>query len=65
MEASNLQLLVTLLVSLFVAYRLILKKNNLPLPPGPKGWPLVGTTLPEYSWRQLEKWTKEYGTVFD
>ncbi len=39
--------------------------KNLPLPPGPKGWPLIGNLLdmPSHSeWVTYHKWSKELGT---
>lgn len=35
-----------------------------PLPPGPKGWPIIGNMLDlpkSRPWVQMEKWTREYG----
>ena len=48
-----------------------LKKGNpkgLPLPPGPKGYPLIGNLFkfPIVSpWLVYEEWCKTYGTHFD
>ncbi len=39
-------------------------RKNLPLPPGPKGWPLIGNLLdiPSHSeWITYHKWSKELG----
>lgn len=38
--------------------------NNLPLPPGPKGYPIIGSLLdfPTYkAWLVYDKWFKIYG----
>ena len=35
--------LVTAIVSLFFMYKMLsVKKSNYKLPPGPKGWPIIG-----------------------
>ncbi|KJA22222.1 hypothetical protein HYPSUDRAFT_202249 [Hypholoma sublateritium FD-334 SS-4] len=49
-------------LSFFRKYR---TSKNLPLPPGPKGWPLIGNLLdmPSQSeWITYHKWSKELGT---
>lgn len=41
--------------------------KTLPLPPGPKGLPLIGSPyeLPnKYPWLEYAKWTKKYGAMF-
>jgi hypothetical protein len=38
--------------------------NNLPLPPGPKGLPIIGSlsSFPRYKpWLEYDKWFKKYG----
>lgn len=53
---------------LAVAFGLVLWKYNghqrPPLPPGPKGWPLLGNALEipkDYPEHQFAKWGEEYG----
>ncbi|KAK7677690.1 hypothetical protein QCA50_019381 [Cerrena zonata] len=61
-----------LLFAIFLAYYLLLKwvkrsaKPALPLPPGPKGYPIIGNLLDIPSvtpWRTFAKWSKVYGDV--
>jgi hypothetical protein len=38
--------------------------NNLPLPPGPKGYPIIGSffVFPRYKpWLEYDKWSRIYG----
>jgi hypothetical protein len=38
--------------------------NNLPLPPGPRGFPIIGSlfAFPRYkAWLEYDKWFKIYG----
>ncbi|KAI5361638.1 Putative cytochrome P450 [Septoria linicola] len=55
------------IVFVVVLYRRIVVKDSLPLPPGPKGYPIVGNTLQipkEHAWRQYLKWSKMFGPVY-
>lgn len=50
----------------YALYRLLgrtLRRKGLPYPPGPPGWPIVGTVqLPsEVSWIAYRQWAKKYG----
>lgn len=50
-----------------VFWRHFQSSNTLPLPPGPKGWPLVGNTfqLPRGNpWRLYDKWSRIYDGLF-
>ncbi|KAK7678444.1 hypothetical protein QCA50_018504 [Cerrena zonata] len=56
----------------FVASIIFLKwikriyKPSLPLPPGPKGYPIIGNMLDVPSvmpWKAFQEWSKTYGDV--
>jgi len=54
-----------LLGIVFVALRQWAKRGSLPLPPGPKGWPLIGNMLNMPNDNFLEtynEWGQKYGT---
>jgi len=56
-------------ISFFLfALHFYLKKANpyssLPLPPGPKGWPIIGNFLDmptEFEWKTYHEWCKKFG----
>jgi len=62
--------IVTALVYLFTRSRRIAHERNpkgLPLPPGPKGLPIVGKLFDrpiEKPWLIYEEWSKVYGKVY-
>lgn len=63
--AENLTVLAVVIASIAIVFtrRVIKSKFNSPLPPGPKGWPLVGNIdLPmEYFWLRYSELGKSYG----
>ncbi|KAH8900452.1 putative cytochrome P450 [Thozetella sp. PMI_491] len=51
---------------LFLVFK-FLPRRGLPLPPGPKTYPIVGNIpqLPtKFPWKQFHEWTKQYGPIF-
>lgn len=60
-EAAVGFLLLILITSLFV------HRRKGALPPGPKGWPILGNALDwpsEYQWLTLAKWSDKWGMSF-
>ncbi|KAJ7664865.1 cytochrome P450 [Mycena rosella] len=52
--------------ALSLYYHLYTRKATLPLPPGPKGWPLIGNVfdMPKsHSWKLFAQWGDVYGGI--
>jgi len=63
----SLDLCLSISFFLFALYFYLKKANpysSLPLPPGPKGWPIIGNALDmptEYEWKTYHEWCKKFG----
>ncbi|EIM88804.1 cytochrome P450 [Stereum hirsutum FP-91666 SS1] len=47
-------------------YKVLSRKSGLPLPPGPKGWPLIGNALEfpsSKAWTTFAKWGEQWGGI--
>ncbi|KAJ7644946.1 cytochrome P450 [Roridomyces roridus] len=52
--------------ALALAYYIYRSRKSLPLPPGPKGWPLIGNVLDmpkSHSWKKFAQWGEIYGGI--
>jgi len=50
----------------YVAYRWVASRRLAPLPPGPKGLPVLGNSyqIPAHKqWLRFDEWIKEYGML--
>lgn len=54
----------------FLVHRYLQKRNKLPLPPKPPGWPIIGNTIEFINAAKdgamhllLAKWAREYGEI--
>ncbi|KIK55470.1 hypothetical protein GYMLUDRAFT_1018177 [Collybiopsis luxurians FD-317 M1] len=59
------ELLITTGIILFVR-RLLARRRKHPLPPGPKGWPLIGNLFDipsSYEWELYAKWGEKWGDL--
>ncbi|PCH44802.1 cytochrome P450 [Wolfiporia cocos MD-104 SS10] len=56
-----------LLLALAIVWRLLQSKRNLkPLPPGPKGWPLIGNVFDmpvSHQWKTFTEWGQKWGDI--
>ncbi|CUS11964.1 unnamed protein product [Tuber aestivum] len=62
-----LSLLISFLAILIATYLFQRKRYQLPLPPGPRGLPILGNIFQlasKYHWLQQQEWTKKYGPIF-
>lgn len=61
-QLASFLFVVALLIAIIRRYSVQAPKG-FKLPPGPKGWPIVGNALQlgRYPQRQLQKWAGQYG----
>ena len=66
MSISSITLLDICLAFLgvFIVGSLLRPKQTAPLPPGPRGWPLIGNVFdmpPSHEWLTFSKWGETWG----
>ncbi|KAI0074779.1 cytochrome P450 [Panus rudis PR-1116 ss-1] len=60
----------TTLVCLATLFYFLVRKlkpaSHPPLPPGPRGWPVIGNALQlgRFPWMQMTKWYKQFGPIY-
>jgi hypothetical protein len=66
--APYLILIITSIISIAIYTKFFYDPRRRHLPPGPKGWPIIGNTFQidfeKNPAPQLVKWTKQYGEIF-
>jgi hypothetical protein len=64
---TNIFAILTVSVALFALWAVFRPKSRLPLPPGPKPWPIVGNFFDWPSngkeWETFAIWKEKYGSV--
>lgn len=64
-EFTALWVSITLMISTLAALRFKRRNSQLPLPPGPKPWPIIGNILDVPTvrpWETYHEWCRTYGT---
>ncbi|RDB16524.1 O-methylsterigmatocystin oxidoreductase [Hypsizygus marmoreus] len=54
------------ILTLFTVKRIYALRTRLPLPPGPRGWPIIGNLFDmpqDVPWRTFSHWGREYGEI--
>ena len=68
LQLAALAILTTVVLVFFYLKRINARSSSqLPLPPGPKGLPLIGNLLDMptgYEWETYHKWSKELGAFY-
>lgn len=63
----NISDLIVFVLFCYVAYRWITTRRLAPLPPGPRGLPVLGNSyqIPaRKQWLKFDEWVKEYGMLY-
>ncbi|KAJ3560787.1 hypothetical protein NP233_g10605 [Leucocoprinus birnbaumii] len=65
-DMGSLDLCLSASSFLLALYLYLKKRNSLPLPPGPKGWPIIGNLLNMptggFEWKTYHEWSKKFDT---